>query len=38
MGASSRGAKRIVFSNEGLIYFADDPYESFSLLYGDENA
>lgn len=36
MGASSRGAKRIVFSNDGLIYYTDDHYESFELLYGEE--
>lgn len=36
LGAKSRGAKRIVFSNDGLIYFTDDHYESFTLLYGDE--
>ena len=35
--ADSRGAKRIVFSNDGLIYYTDDHYESFTLLYGDEN-
>lgn len=35
-GASSRGAKRIVFSNDGLIYYTDDHYESFELLYGEE--
>ncbi len=32
----SRGAKRIVFSNDGLIYYTDDHYETFTLLYGDE--
>lgn len=32
----SRGAKRIVFSNDGLIYYTDDHYESFTLLYGEE--
>lgn len=32
-----RGAKRIVFSNDGLIYYTDDHYESFTLLYGEEN-
>ena len=37
LGASSRGAKRIVFSNDGLIYYTDDHYESFTLLYGEEN-
>lgn len=31
-----RGVKRIVFSNDGLIYYTDDHYESFTLLYGDE--
>ena len=36
MGAKSRGAKRIVFSNDGLIYYTDDHYESFTLLYGEE--
>ena len=35
-GASSRGAKRIVFSNDGLIYYTEDHYESFELLYGEE--
>ena len=35
-GASSRGAKRLVFSNDGLIYYTDDHYESFTLLYGEE--
>ena len=30
----SRGAKRIVFSDDGLIYYTDDHYESFELLYG----
>lgn len=35
-GASSRGAKRIVFSNDGLIYYTEDHYESFVLLYGEE--
>ena len=34
LGATSRGAKRIVFSNDGLIYYTDDHYESFELLYG----
>ena len=35
-GQSSRGAKRIVFSNDGLIYYTPDHYESFELLYGEE--
>ncbi len=36
LGKSSRGAKRIVFSNDGLVYYTDDHYESFTLLYGEE--
>ena len=36
LGESSRGAKRIVYSNDGLIYYTDDHYESFELLYGEE--
>lgn len=35
-GKSSRGAERIVFSNDGLIYYTADHYESFELLYGEE--
>ena len=35
-GQKSRGAKRIVFSNDGLIYYTEDHYESFTLLYGEE--
>lgn len=35
-GKSSRGAKRIIFSNDGLIYYTSDHYESFELLYGEE--
>ncbi|MEY8385696.1 ribonuclease domain-containing protein [Oscillospiraceae bacterium 38-13] len=35
LGAGSRGAKRIVFSNDGLIYYTEDHYASFELLYGD---
>lgn len=31
---NSRGAKRIVFSDDGLIYYTDDHYASFELLYG----
>lgn len=32
-GAKSRGAKRIVFSNDGLIFYTDDHYETFTQLY-----
>lgn len=34
LGADSRGAERIVFSNDGLVYYTGDHYESFELLYG----
>lgn len=33
LNRKSRGAKRIIFSNDGLIYYTDDHYESFTLLY-----
>lgn len=36
IGANSRGAKRIVFSNDGLIYYTGDHYKTFELLYGEE--
>ena len=35
-GQSSRGAKRLVFSDDGLIYYTEDHYESFTLLYGED--
>jgi guanyl-specific ribonuclease Sa len=36
LGADKRGAKRIVFSNDGLIYYTEDHYTTFELLYGEE--
>lgn len=36
LGAKSRGAKRLVFSDDGLIYYTEDHYESYTLLYGEE--
>ncbi|MBE5867827.1 MAG: ribonuclease [Lachnospiraceae bacterium] len=36
LGKDSRGAKRIVYSDDGLIYYTEDHYESFTLLYGNE--
>lgn len=36
LGQDSRGAKRIVFSNDGLIYYTEDHYSTFTLLYGEE--
>lgn len=35
-GADSRGSNRLVYSNDGLIYYTYDHYESFELLYGEE--
>lgn len=35
LGKSSRGAKRIVFSNDGLIYYTKDHYKTFTLMYGE---
>ncbi len=32
-GKSSRGAERIVFSNDGLIFYTNDHYETFTRLY-----
>ena len=37
LGAKSRGAKRLVYSNDGLIYYTDDHYESYTLLYGGDS-
>lgn len=36
LDTTSRGAKRIVFSNDGLIYYTEDHYRTFTLLYGEE--
>ncbi len=33
LGASKRGAERLVFSNDGLVYYTSDHYESFTQLY-----
>lgn len=35
MGGGARGAKRIVFSNDGLVYYTSDHYSSFVLMYGE---
>lgn len=34
--ANQRGAERIVYSNDGLVYYTNDHYETFTLLYGEE--
>lgn len=31
-----RSTERIVYSNDGLIYYTEDHYDTFTLLYGDE--
>lgn len=36
LGKSKRGAKRIIYSTDGLIYYTADHYETFELLYGEE--
>ena len=37
LGKKSRGSKRLVYSNDRLIYYTDDHYKTFSLIYGEEN-
>lgn len=40
LGMDSRGTKRLVYSNDGLMFYTDDHYETFRLLYsqwGSEN-
>ena len=36
IGENSRGAKRLVYSDDGRIYYTEDHYETFTLLYGEE--
>lgn len=31
-----RGSDRLIFSNDGLIYYTGDHYNTFTLLYGEE--
>ena len=33
LGARVRGPERLIFSNDGLIYYTPDHYETFELLY-----
>ena len=35
LGKRSRGPERLIFSNDGLIYYTGDHYESFQLLAGE---
>lgn len=36
VGKNSRGAKRLIYADDGRIYYTEDHYESFILLYGEE--
>ena len=36
LGAKSRGAKRLVFSGAERIYYTEDHYQTFTMLYGEE--
>lgn len=36
LGKSKRGAKRIVYSEDGDVYYTEDHYETFTLLYTAE--
>lgn len=33
--SGSRGSERIIYSNDGLVYYTGDHYQSFELLYGE---
>ena len=35
-GADSRGAERLVFSNDGLYFYTEDHYETFTQVWVDE--
>jgi hypothetical protein len=35
VGYKDRGSRRIIYSNDGLIYYTHDHYEHFELLYGE---
>ena len=36
IGYKNRGSRRIIYSNDGLIYYTHNHYETFELLYGKE--
>ena len=36
IGYKNRGSRRLIYSNDGLIYYTGDHYETFTLLYGKE--
>ncbi len=35
-GKTDRGSDRIIFSNDGLVIYTGDHYETFEITYGDE--
>ena len=37
LGKKQRGAKRIIYSDDGYIYYTQDHYKSFELLYGPDD-
>jgi len=37
LGYGSRGARHLVFSNDGLYFYTDDHYESFTELFVENN-
>ena len=34
-GITSRGAKRLVWTKSGIVYYTGDHYETFTKLYGE---
>ena len=32
----NRGSRRLIYSNDGLIYYTGDHYETFELIWGTE--
>lgn len=37
-GAGSRGAERLIFSNDGLYFYTEDHYESFTEVWVEDGA
>lgn len=35
-GQEERGEHRLLFSNDGLVYYTADHYDTFTLIYGKE--
>ena len=36
LGAKSRGPKRLIYSDDGNIYYTENHYETFEFVYGDD--